>query len=196
MTSRFSLVKLLVLVFLATACSASTEPRLDTSFVRVADCVGPARSLDPAIVATLPPRDSMNPDHWWADVAERVPGGFAGILLDDNKPVLMLTDPRQAAAAKAVLAPEITWFNIRGAEVRKARWDFAQLVDWYDYLGVRGPIWRTAGLVGGAKDVGINRVRYGVVDSAALDELRQGLAGMNLPCDLIALEISGPAIPN
>jgi hypothetical protein len=197
MTSRVSLVKHIAVVFSALACSASTEPeQLAPPFARIADCVGPARSLDPAIVATLPPRDgSMNPDHKWADLAQRVPGGFAGILLVDSKPVLMLTDPARAAAAKEALAPEIAWFDIRGAEVRKARWDFAQLVDWYTYLSVRSPDWLSSGWVSGDKDEAINRIRYGVLDSAALDELRQGLAAMELPCDLIALEITGPAIP-
>lgn len=187
---------LLMLVTIFAACSEATQPNRLTptlSMTRIADCTGPARSLDPAIAASLPPRTGhMAPDDGWADLAARVPGGFAGILYVDSKPVLMLTDPSQALAAKEALSVEIPWFDIRGAEVRKARWDFAQLVDWYNYLGIRGPVWQTPGMTSGDKDEAINRIRYGVLDSASRARLVSSLAGMDLPCDLIALEITGP----
>jgi hypothetical protein len=112
----------------------------------------------------------------------------------DSKPVLMLTDPEQAAAARHALAPEFVGFDINGAEVRRVRWDFAQLVDWYNYLSVRGPDWRTVGMTSGDKDEALNRIRYGVLDEAARDRLLQSLAGMDLPCDLIAVEITGPIV--
>jgi hypothetical protein len=198
MMPRFSLVKLLAVVVFAAACAASTEPRgpqLRPSLIRVADCDGPARSLDPAIAATLPPRSGlMRPDDQWADLALRVPGGFAGVMYVDNKPVLMLTDPSQAAAAKQALAPEFVGFDINGAEVRKVRWDFAQLVDWFNYLMIQTPLWRTATLTSGDKDEAINRIRYGVIDEAARERLLEALAGMDLPCDLIAVEIVKPAV--
>ena len=195
---RFCLLKLPVLVLAATACAASTEPRqpqLRPSLIRVADCDGPARSLDPAIAATLPPRDGwMRPDDQWADLALRVPGGFAGVMYVDSKPVLMLTDPAQAAAAKQALAPEFVAFDINGAEVRKVRWDFAQLVDWSNYLSARTPVLRTPGITSSDRDEGINRIRYGVLDESARDRLLQALAQMDLPCDLIAVEITGPIV--
>lgn len=186
----------LTVIAISGACSDATQPDRLTpvpSMTRVADCNGPARSLDPAIAASLPPRTGyMTPDDKWADLAARVPGGFAGILYVDSKPVLMLTDPSQAPAAKAALAGEIPSFDIPGAEVRKARWDFAQLVDWYNYLGIRGPVWQTPGMTSGDKDEAINRIRYGVLDSASRARLASSLAGMDLPCDLIAIEITGP----
>jgi hypothetical protein len=197
MVPRFSLVKLLGVVVFATACAASTEPRgpqVRPSLIRVADCVGPARSLDPAIAATLPPRSGlMRPDDQWADLALRVPGGFAGVMYVDNKPVLMLTDPVQAAAAKQALAPEFVAFDINGAEVRKVRWDFAQLVDWFNYLMAQS-LWRTATMTSSDKDEAINRIRLGVLDEDARDRLLEALAGMDLPCDLIAVEIIPPAV--
>jgi len=186
----------LTAIAISAACSETTQPDRLTpvpSMTRIADCNGPPRSLDPAIAASLPPRTGhMTPDDGWADLAARVPGGFAGILYVDSKPVLMLTDPTQAPAAKAALAGEIPWFDIPGAEVRKARWDFAQLVDWYNYLGIRGPVWQTPGMTSGDKDEAINRIRYGVRDSASRASLLSRLAGMDLPCDLIAIEITGP----
>jgi hypothetical protein len=137
----------------------------------------------------------MMPDDHWADLARRVPGGFAGVLYVDGRPVLMLTDPTQAEAAKNALAHELGGFDVRGAEVRKARWDFAQLVDWYNYLASRTPVWQTPGLTSGDKNEGINRISYGVADEAARDRLLRTLADVELPCDLIVVEVTGPIVP-
>jgi hypothetical protein len=111
----------------------------------------------------------------------------------DSKPVLMLTDPERAAAAKQALAPEFASFDINGADVRKVRWDFAQLVDWFNYLGAKTPVFRTPGITSSDKDEAINRIRLGVLDEAARERLLQVLAGLDLPCDLIVVEISPPA---
>jgi hypothetical protein len=187
-----------VLLIAAAACSGSTEPGLpvlDPSLVRVRDCSGAATSLAPAIASTLPPRDGgMMPDDQWADLAERVPGGFAGVLYVDGKPVLMLTDPSEAAAAKRALAPALPGFDVAGAAVHKARWNFAQLANWYNFLGARTSVWQTPGMTSGDKDEAINRIRYGVVDAAARETLLRTLAGIQLPCDLIAVEITGPTV--
>lgn len=193
------LIQRLVVLIAAAACSGSTEPdlfALNPSLVRVPDCSGPATSLNPAIASTLPPRDGrMMPDDQWADLAQRVPGGFAGVLYVANMPVLMLTDPSQAAEAKRALAPTLVGFDVGGAAVHKARWNFAQLVDWYNFLGVRTPVWQTPGMTSGDKDEAINRIRYGVVDTVARETLLRTLAGIELPCDLIAVEITGPIVP-
>jgi hypothetical protein len=178
------------------ACSEATEPDQLTptlSLTRVADCSGPARSLDPELAASLPQHTGyVTPDERWADLAKRVPGGFAGIVYVDSKPVLLLTDPSQAAAAKEALAPEFPRFDIRGAEVRQARWDFAQLVEWQAYLMINGHVWQTPGMTTSDNDEAINRISYGVLDDASRARLASRLAGMNLPCDLIAIEITGP----
>ena len=47
-------------------------------------------------------------------------------------------------------------------------------------------------MTSGDKDEAINRIRYGVVDADARDKLAQTLAGIDLPCDLIAIQITGP----
>jgi hypothetical protein len=195
MKRAFRLIPKLTLIAVATACSAVTQPDKSTlkpAFTKIPDCNGPATSLSPAIAASLPPRTgNMMPDDKWADLAAQVPGGFAGLLYVDSKPVLMLTDPSQSAAAKQALAPSFPTFNVNAAEVRQARWDFAQLVNWYDYLLTRTQIWQTEGITTGDKDEAINRIRYGVVDVAARDRLVHALGGIELPCDLIAIEITG-----
>lgn len=199
MMRRFRSVQLLVVPMFAVACSSATQPdnlTLNPSLARVADCNGPATSLDPAIASTLPPRDGrMMPDDEWANLAERVPGGFAGVLYVASKPVLLLTDPSQAAAAKTALASSLPFFDVGSAEVRRARWNFAQLVDWYNYLSSQGAVWRTPGMVSSDKDEAINRIRYGVLDGAARDKLLERLNGIELPCDLIAVEITGAIVP-
>jgi hypothetical protein len=74
----------------------------------VRNCEGPAISLSPSLAAALPPRTGgMQPDDQWADLAEHVPGGFAGVIGDGGKLVLLLTDPSQATAAKAALAGKL-----------------------------------------------------------------------------------------
>src|SRR5438105_4462639 len=81
------------------------DTRRTKTDVRVADCEGPALSLASGIRSTLKPRTGrMNPDDHWADLAEQVPGGFAGVLYVDDKPTLMLTHPERAAETKRALA--------------------------------------------------------------------------------------------
>ena len=178
------------------ACSAASPtstpknpPRASTE-LRVADCDGPPLSLPANLRATLAPRTGeMVPDDHWADLAEHIPGGFAGVLYSDGKPVLMLTRPEQSAAAKSALAtdPTLKGFDIGHAEVRKARWDFAQLVDWYNYLVGRTSVWNTPGMVGGDKNEGTNRIYFGIETEAGRQELKRKLLAVNVPCDLVQI---------
>jgi hypothetical protein len=183
------------------ACGSSTAPiqlGMDPRYandVQVRDCDGPALSLPSGLRAQLPARTGiMMPDEHWADLAEKGPGGFAGILLTQGKPTLMLVHPEQEAAAKAFLMadPSFGSFDIRGAQVVKARWDFAQLVDWYDYLNGTG-IWQL-GITMGDKNEAINRIRYGVLDEASRTALVAKLNALNVPCQLIQVGIESAVI--
>ena len=135
----------------------------------------------------------MQPDDQWADLAESVPGGFAGFIRDDGKLVLFLTDPSQATAAKAALAGK-TGYDVREAQVRQARWDFAQLVNWFNYLSQQSTLWSNSGLASADKNEAINRIVYGTVDSASRLLLIQRLEGLDLPCDLIRVEVTGRVV--
>src|SRR5512138_1209470 len=110
----------------------STRPKL----VRVRDCEGPAASLAPELAAKLAPRTgNMQPDDLWADLAATVPGGFGGIILSSTgQPVVFLTDTSKATEARRALAGKISYLDVSSAVVRPARWDFAQLVDWFNYF--------------------------------------------------------------
>ena len=160
----------------------------------VRNCEGPATSLSASLANKLPPRTGgMQPDDQWADLAEQVPGGFAGYILDGGKFVVFLTDPSQAAAAKAALAGK-TGYDLQGAEVRQARWDFAQLVNWFNYLSQQSATWSSSGLASADKNEAINRIVYGTVDSTSRLMLIEKLQGLDLPCDLIRVEVTGRAV--
>jgi hypothetical protein len=137
----------------------------------------------------------MVPDDHWADLAEKIPGGFAGVLFIQGKPTIWLVHPEDGAAAKTALLadPSFGNFDIQGAQVLQARWDFAQLVDWYNYL-LGTDIWSNTGIVMGDKDEGINRIRYGVKDEASRRELVRRLEALNVPCDLIRIGLQSPVI--
>ena len=92
------------------------------------------------------------------------------------------------------MAPLIPYFPIQKASIEKARWDFAQLVDWYNYLVQRTPLW-SLGVTSGDKSERDNRLRYGVRDSASLRKVAALLDSLQIPCDLVMLEIAEPVYP-
>lgn len=186
---------------LTTGCNTSGsagDVNASRPLVRVRDCEGPARSLSPIIAALLPRRDGgMQPDDQWADLAKEVPGGFAGVILSNGQPVLFLRDTSTAAAAKRALAPRLRLynFNVADAVVRPARWDFGQLVDWYNYLLIRMNFWWDIGLTSGDKDESLNRLHYGVEDEKSRERLVERLEAIGVPCDLIVIGIEGRMPP-
>jgi hypothetical protein len=134
----------------------------------------------------MPRIGKMVPDRQWADLARTVPGGFAGVFYDStHTPILMLTDPSKASAAKQALAGRIG-FPLHEAVVRRARWNFAQLVDWFDYLHPRLDV-----PVTGDKDEALNRVRFSVTSVELRDRVVAALARVPLPCDLVVVDLNG-----
>lgn len=154
---------------------------------RVAACDGPATSLPDSLARRLPPRTGrMQPDDKWADLARTVPGGFAGVLRDSaQRLILRLTQPALAAEAKAALRTQLA-VGIDAATVQSARWDFGQLVDWFNYLFPRLPLAVTAD-----KDESLNRVRFSVTSVEAREQVLRALAPLGLPCDLVVVDLNG-----
>jgi hypothetical protein len=174
----------------ASPISTANNPPPASTELRVADCDGPPLSLPANLRATLAPRTGqVDHDDHWADLAEQIPGGFAGVFYSDGKPVLLLTRPDQATAAKSALAadPTLKGFDIAHAEVRKARWDFAQLVDWYDYLLGDTSLWSTPGNISADKNERTNRISFGIETEAGRQELKRKLLAVNVPCDLVQI---------
>jgi len=125
----------------------------------------------------------MQPDDRWADLALTVPGGFGGVFYDSaHTPILLLVRPELADSAKAVLA-ETLRFPVDRAVVRPARWDFAQLVDWFNYLYPRLP-----GVSLGDKDEALNRILFAASSPTAREHLIHALKAMDLPCDLVVVD--------
>lgn len=169
---------------------ASLTPPPFAPAIRLAQCEGPAFSLPDSLARQVPPRTMrMVGDDRWAELARTVPGGFAGIFYDStHTPILLLTQPAQAAAAHRALAGKIELPP--DAVVRRARWDFAQLVDWFNYLLPR----LSVGGITADKDESINRIRLSVTSLAARDSVIRDLAALPLPCDLVVVDLRGLTI--
>jgi hypothetical protein len=129
----------------------------------------------------------MIPDDRWADLATTGPGGFAGVFYDSaHMPILMLTEPAESVAAIQALTGKID-FPLQQATVRQARWNFAQLVDWFNYA-----LPRLGGVpVAGDKDEALNRIRFSVTSIELRDRVVAALAQLPLPCDLIIVDLNG-----
>jgi hypothetical protein len=165
-----------------------TQPQPQPPPVHLAACVGPASSIPDSLFRQLPPRNGrMIGDDYWAHLAATVPGGFAGIFYDRSihRQVLMLTQPALTAAARAALAGKIGLGLT--PTVRQARWDFAQLVDWFNYIRPR----LGAVPVIADKDEALNRIRLSVTSVKDRDLVIAALARLPLPCDLVIVDLNG-----
>jgi len=179
------------LIISACRASSSRAPApAQPPAIHLAQCIGPATSLPDSLLRALPPRTGrMRPDDSWADLAKTVPGGFAGAFYDSaHTPILMLTQPANAAAAKKALSGHL-YFPVDRATVREARWDFGQLVDWFNYLLPRLDV-----PVMADKDESINRIRFGVTTVEQRDRVVRVLSGLSLPCDLVIVDLNGVTV--
>src|SRR5438105_8488100 len=106
------------------------------------------------------PESRATIDDRWAEAARELPGGFAGKMLEGGL-VVFLVDTTQRDAALAALAARggLEGRDPKRVRVRKVRWNFAQLYDWYRYFGVH--VRRAAGLVPSDIDVARSRMTRG-----------------------------------
>lgn len=142
--------------------------------------------LDSAPTTTHGPGRTIDDD--WSDVAGDTPGGFAGLILENNLPVVFLTDTTKKVEALAALtAKNVYPPGLTRATVRAARWNFQQLAEWFRYFQINVEF--TPGMSSADIDEAKNRITYGVVDSAALRSIEQKLSTMDVPCYLVGLEI-------
>jgi hypothetical protein len=188
------------------------------------ECDEPARSVRQPVRDSLqaafarlrsnrPSGEPSRDNYWHAALARDVPGRFAGLYFGSPTPpyigsvhgerrlVVLLADTSNVAGALAALEPHLDSIlsprrvRFGDAVVRKARWDFAQLLEWYHVLVpvVRG-VMRGRGF-GGSVSVVRNRVRFALPDSTAVRLVEARLAALDLPCDLIQLELGGRLVP-
>jgi hypothetical protein len=176
--------------------------------LRLADIGKACTPESPATVLEGPRLDSLPPesrtrrgssDEAWVELARTAPGGIGGIFLDAGVGYLWLVDPSKRSEAIAAIAAtslgiamQQTGFPLQDAVVLKARWDFAQLADWYAYVVSRAlpeVRWSSADI-----QEARNRLEFGVVDEVARLDLESKLKTLDLPCNLIAIRIQPYAV--
>jgi hypothetical protein len=186
------------------ACSSATDPvahavvvpagASDPNWAAIGKTCTPSSSvssiarvrLDSAPPLTHGPIRSVDDD--WSDLARDTPGGFAGLILENNVPVVFLTDTMQKSAALPALAAKHLYNgNLAGARVRAARWNFMQLAEWFRYFQSALP----APIISADIDEAKNRITFGVPDSAARKTTEQLLAKLDVPCYLVGLDVEG-----
>ena len=175
-----------ILVLAAAAGCAAGSPT-DTSWAALGQSCRQGASvfsLPDAKRDALLPETHPTSDAQWAEIARRVPGGWGGYFLEDGSPTMYLVDPSKVSEALAALREEGISLS-SATTVRRGRWDFAQLYDWYRYLGS----YLVEGVSFADIDEAHNHLEYGVIDEATRGNLEEALAALELPCFLVAIEI-------
>lgn len=125
-----------------------------------------------------------------AEISRQIPGGWGGVTRKENGwgTRLLFVDTTQRVRALEALAAAGSPFS-PNTPIKQGRWTYAQIYDWFRYIQTH---LRHVAVTGGALDEANNRIFYMVEDEAAAREFDRQLAGMNVPCFLVAREISGP----
>jgi len=170
----------------------------------------PARSLSAAQRAVLeqrfPPGSAAGTPYALLDrqaqIARDLPGGFAGAFAEGatvgsvGRPVVLFVNPEAGRAVLPEIASRLQQqmapLDLSAAEIRSARWDFAQLYDWYFFL--RDEMYASGGVRGSGISVVENRIGVGVSDDAARKRLEQRLAELDVPCGLVQVKITQAVI--
>src|SRR5947208_10080755 len=181
---------------LGVACAHPSEAprwaRLGSSCPADAPAVALPAALRDSLGGPVPESRARIDDRW-AEAARELPGGFAGKMLAGGL-VVFLVDTTQRDAALAALAARngLEGRDPKRVRVRKVRWDFAQLLDWYHYLGLH--VWSDSGVVESDIDEEHNRITYGVMGESGRRRVERRLARLRPPppCFLVAIEVVGP----
>jgi len=140
----------------------------------------------------------LHADQLQAWLARRVPGGWAyGPSLDgSNHATLWLRDPTQKRAAIAALdslAPPNQLFPATRPDsivALPARWDYAELYDWMQFLQAAPAIATGVNMWG--IDAANDRIVFGIETRETLETMVKWLVEKGIPCRLVAVEVSGP----
>jgi len=178
------------------AASAETRApvasRTDTAWADIGRACGPAERLWSPRLDSAARRLEHGRDARWAAMAREVPGGFAGFYVEQGRLVVLLTDTLQKDAALRALAPlrQRSHLDLADARVAPARWDFAQLHDWWAHIASRRACCEGATMFD--IDERDNRLVYGFENRAALRRAEKQLKPLGLPCYLVAFVIQPP----
>ncbi len=131
-----------------------------------------------------------NPWEKRAEISRKIPGGWGGVTRKENgfATRLLFVDTTQRVRALEALAAAGSTFS-SDTPVKQGRWTYAQIYDWFRYIHTH---LRHVAVTGWTLDEANNRLLYMVEDEAAAREFDRQLAGMNVPCFLVARQVSGP----
>ena len=152
--------------------------------------------------ATLVPFGRRVPDDAYVAISQSVPGGFAGVFFEDNHYVLTFVDPEAGNGARSQIQQAFdslhvggTNFSAANAEIRGARWTFAELDEWFRYIIMQSKVFAPGSGVSSVDiDEKANTVAFGVIDETARNLLESRLASLNVSCNLVTTVIRAYAI--
>ncbi|MGV3711187.1 MAG: hypothetical protein ACO1Q7_20370 [Gemmatimonas sp.] len=134
--------------------------------------------------------DEFTPDDEWADATKTMTGGVGGMFIENNVPILYLTDPSKKDAAVAQLqASPVAPFgvNLSTAVARQGRWTFSQLAEWYRLISPALPP-PTGTMIGDINEAK-NRIEFTVSSASARTVIEAKLQTLSVPCYLVAVKL-------
>jgi hypothetical protein len=155
--------------------------------------------LPESLRASLPTFGARAPDDAFVEISNSVPGGFAGVFVENEHLVLTFVDPATADHSRAQIAQAFVSRGFGGpgrdfaqAEIRGARWTFAELDEWYRYIvpKLAGP---QLGISATDIDEKANTIAFGVIDEGSRAQLEAKLASLNVSCNLVTTKIQAYA---
>ncbi len=133
----------------------------------------------------------------FAAMSGRVPGGFGGLLFDeDGVLTVVLVDPASHVAARAVLeneplvrarrdGPNGARFAVQGARIRQGEYSYGALHDWYETLLVALDITPTQSGI----SVRRNRVVVGIAKEEHRANVDAAIRDAGIPREAVAVEL-------
>jgi hypothetical protein len=183
---------LAAMVAFAGACSdvAPTEPI--AAVPTAADMFrAPAMNPNAELEGTL--------DAAFVRIAQDVPG-FGGLFYDEAGVLTVyMTDVAQARSADMATvirthlpSLQLDAGTVQQARVRQGQYDFIQLNTMYRQVR---PVHAIGGVVFSDADEAANRVRIGVENATAEQDVRNALAMLGVPSEAVIIEITEPIVP-
>lgn len=157
------------------------------------DLAGPAGVVSPreAGVQTL-----RTPDVVFVELADRIPGGFGGMFIEDGRHQVWLKDTNQAGDAARALESLTAGSRrpIRASEVDVREGTF----DWRELMSLRAAtrdvIWAHDAVVTLDVNEGRNRIVVGLTDMSAADGLASTISALGVPSEAVIFEPRDPPV--
>lgn len=145
--------------------------------------------------SALPAFGRRTPDDAYVSISNTVPGGFAGLFLEDGKVVLTFVDPARANQSRREIKDAFAdqglafrGIDIESAEFRAALWTFAELDEWYRFTMPRLNE-SASGVSLSDIDERANTISFGVIDETARARLESRALALGVPCNLVTTSI-------